>query len=107
MLYTAQSEQDRTLGVVGVEPARCIWTLIVNEPRRGHNDPGSTLLDPLHVSYMASGYAALQAADIVGLRRQRFRAGCQNRQREVVIAAAWRIALGNIKGPFAGTIERG
>ena len=63
VLFAAQGEQDRPLGVIGVESARAVGTVIVNEPRRSHNDPGSTLLDPLHMPNMAPGHPTPQPAD--------------------------------------------
>ena len=66
----------------------------MDEPCRGHNDPGPTLLDPLHMPYMAPRYPTPKAPDIVGFGRQWLSARRQNRQREMVIAAARRVAFG-------------
>ena len=79
MLFSAQSEKHRTLSVVGVEPASTVGTVIVDEPRRGHNDPITTLLDPLHMPYVAPGYPAPEATNVIGFRRQWLSARRQNR----------------------------
>ena len=80
MLFACQSKKHRTLRVVGVKPASTVWTVIVDEARRGHNDPVTALLDPLHMPYVAPGYPKPQTANVVSFRRQWLRAPGQNRQ---------------------------
>ena len=79
MVSPAQGEQDRPLGVVGIEPASTVWTVIVNKPRRRHNDSATTLLDPLYMPHMSPRYPAPQAPNVIGFRRQWLSTRSQNR----------------------------
>jgi len=105
VLCPAHGEQNRTFGVVGVVPASTVGAVVVNNTRRRHHDAATTLLYALHVPDMAPRHPALQPADVIGRRRQWLSALGQNRQRKVVVGAARRIALGDVRRALARVIE--
>ena len=66
---------------------------------------GATLFHPFHVTDVAAFHAEPQASYVGGAVNERLGALAEYRQREVLIAAAGGIALGNVRGELAAAIE--
>ncbi|MYE12991.1 MAG: alpha/beta hydrolase [Gammaproteobacteria bacterium] len=96
----------RAFGVVGVLAQGAVRAVVVNDAAAGDHYPAATLFDAFHVPH-AAFHTQPQTPDVVGARRQRFRALRKDRQREVGVAATRRIALGYVRGQPAAAIELG
>ena len=106
ILPVPDSEQHRTLRVIGVEAAGAGWARIVNDSAAGDYRAHPALFNPFHMTKPA-GHADPQTSDIRGVRGQGFRALSQDRQGEMCVAAAWRVSLWDVGSHLAATVQLG
>ena len=98
------SEQYRTLCVIGIEAAGAGRARIVNYPAAGDYRARTALFNPFHMTKPAR-HTDPQTSDIRGIRGQRFRALSQDRQGEMRITAARRVSLWDVGRDLAAAVQ--